>query len=155
MCLCSQRQGQWWSKDGQAVCLGGPPDSARGNGHQPLSAGLPGKSTGDHSHHPGGKKLHRFVLIFMDPVLRLIQQHHLVCLGFMVNSFVRQLWLPRRRTWVSLIRWSSWRNPPPPWCPLPHRPTPPSLWMLSSTSESRYHQPDCNSYKLLSLEHFH
>lgn len=49
-----------------------------------------------------------------------------------------QRWPPKRRTWVSLRRWSSWRNPPPPWSPPPRRPTPPSPWTWWSMSESRY-----------------
>ena len=83
-----------------------------------------------------------------------------VCLAFIVNSCcvyvivlpANQLWCPRRRTWVILTRWSSWRNPPPPWFPLPRRPTPPSLWTWWSTSESRYCQPHCSSYSFFSLK---
>lgn len=49
-----------------------------------------------------------------------------------------QHWLPTRTTWVSLMQ-NSWRNPPLLWCPPQHQPTPPFLWMWSSTSEFRYH----------------
>lgn len=89
--FCSQRKGQWGSKDGQAVRLGGPPDSARGNGHQPLSAGLPGKSTGDHSYHSSGKELRRCVRCTIWSSWTLLQSYTIAL--YYASGFQSELFL--------------------------------------------------------------
>lgn len=65
--------------------------------------------------------------------------------------FLHQLWLPRKRTWVSLILWSHWKNPPLPWFLLLRQLTPPSLWTWLSTSESRYSQLTHNLPAIITL----